>query len=72
MSKTTPIGVRVSLETKDALARAAKDDLRSMASLVEKILTDWLKENGYAPEPPKAARAPRRHKTEALQLEAAA
>jgi hypothetical protein len=67
MSKTTPIGVRVSLETKDALARAAKDDLRSMASLVEKILTDWLKENGYAPEPPKSRPTTRRRKVEMLE-----
>jgi hypothetical protein len=71
MSKTTPIGVRVSLETKDALARAAKDDLRSMASLVEKILTDWLKENGYAPEPSKAPTATRQRR-KAVVLGAAA
>ena len=66
MSKTTPIGVRLSQRTKDALARAAKDDLRSMASLVEKILSDWLKEHGYDDEPPKAPPAPRRRKTEML------
>jgi hypothetical protein len=72
MPKTTPMGIRLAQETKDALARAAKDDLRSLNSLIEKILTDWVKESGYAPEPPKPARAPRRGKVEALQLEAAA
>jgi hypothetical protein len=45
--KTTPLGVRISPETKDALAKAAKDDMRSMASLIEKILVDWLRERGY-------------------------
>ena len=70
MPKTTPIGVRVSQETKDALACAAKDDLRSMASLVEKILTDWLREKGYAPEPPKAPPSRRRQKAEALEAAA--
>ena len=55
MEKTTPIGVRISVEAKEALAKAAKDDLRSMASLVEKILTDWLREKGYLGEPPKPA-----------------
>ena len=60
MEKTTPIGVRISVEAKEALAKAAKDDLRSMASLVEKILTDWLREKGYLGEPPKAAPGRRR------------
>lgn len=49
MAKTTPIGVRISPDTKEALARAAKDDRRSAASLVDKILTDWLRERGYLP-----------------------
>lgn len=47
MSQTTPIGVRIQQETKAALEKAAKDDRRSMASLVDKILTDWLRERGY-------------------------
>ena len=64
MEKTTPIGVRISVEAKEALAKAAKDDLRSMASLVEKILTDWLREKGYLGEPSKAVRG-RRRKAEA-------
>lgn len=47
MNQTTPIGVRIDVETKEALARAARDDRRSMASLADKILTDWLREKGY-------------------------
>lgn len=46
-SQTTPIGVRIALETKEALGKAAKDDRRSLASMTDKILTDWLIANGY-------------------------
>ena len=66
MPKTTPIGVRLSPETKDALARAAKIDVRSMASLVEKILLDWLKEHGHTPAPPKPSHT-REPKPEAME-----
>lgn len=47
MSQTTPLGVRIAVETKAALEIAAKDDRRSMASMVDKIITDWLREKGY-------------------------
>ncbi len=50
MSQTTPIGVRISPEANAALVKAAKDDRRSMASLVDKILTDWLLNEGYLPK----------------------
>ena len=33
-------------------ARAAKDDMRSSSSLVEKVMTQWLKEHGYLDGPP--------------------
>lgn len=46
-AKTTPLGVRVSVETKAALDRAAKDEIRSTASLVEWVLVNWLRERGY-------------------------
>jgi hypothetical protein len=38
---------RVSREVKKALEEAARDDHRSAASLVEKVLADWLTEKGY-------------------------
>jgi hypothetical protein len=38
---------RVSREVKKALEEAARDDHRSAASLVEKVLVDWLTEKGY-------------------------
>jgi hypothetical protein len=46
-TRTAPLGLRIYPATKDALERAAKDDSRSTASLVEKILTEWLREHGY-------------------------
>ncbi|MCC2663058.1 MAG: CopG-like 1 or ribbon-helix-helix domain, 5 [Geminicoccaceae bacterium] len=72
MPRTTPFGVRLPAETREALARAAKDDHRSMASLTEKIISDWLKEHGYAPEPPKAVRGgrPRKPKVQAMEARA--
>ena len=50
MAKKSAISVRVDEELKDALEKAAKDDRRSMGSLVELVLSDWLKEHGYLPE----------------------
>ena len=49
MAKTTPLGVRLQPETKAALERAAKDDMRSQAAMIEKILVEWLRERGYLP-----------------------
>jgi Uncharacterized protein conserved in bacteria len=45
--RTSPIGLRLFPSLKKALEKAAADDSRSTASLVEKILTEWLKEKGY-------------------------
>ncbi len=49
MAKTPSLGIRVQPETKKALERAAKDDLRSVSSLVEKVLVGWLRGHGYLP-----------------------
>ncbi|WP_273072816.1 hypothetical protein [Thioclava marina] len=35
---------------KEAADRAAQDDQRSLTSLVEKLLNDYLKEKGYLPK----------------------
>ncbi|WP_258606566.1 hypothetical protein [Mesorhizobium sp. AR10] len=35
---------------KDALEQAAKDDMRSVSSMVEKILTMHLRDKGYLPK----------------------
>ena len=47
MARTNPLGVRVEPEIKEALERAAKDDDRSVSSLVERVLKAWLVERGY-------------------------
>jgi hypothetical protein len=47
MAKTNPLGIRVQPEVKAALERAAKDDLRSVSSLIEKVLIEWLRAKGY-------------------------
>jgi hypothetical protein len=47
MAKTSAISVRVTDQVKAATEKAAADDSRSTASLVEKVLTDWLKQHGY-------------------------
>jgi hypothetical protein len=47
--KCPPLGVRVDSDIKDALVRAAKDDARTVSSMVEKIVAEWLTENEYLP-----------------------
>lgn len=46
MTKNAAISVRVQDRVKKALEKAAEDDSRPLASLVEKVLTDWLKAKG--------------------------
>jgi hypothetical protein len=47
MTKSEAISVRVSPNIKKAAERAAAEDSRSVASLVEKLLVEWLKANNY-------------------------
>jgi hypothetical protein len=42
-----PLGFRVENEMKEALEKAAADDERSLSSLVQKILREWLRSGGY-------------------------
>ena len=51
MSQETrqPFGVRLLPSVKEAGDRAAADDNRSLGSLMEKLLIDHLKANGYLP-----------------------
>ncbi|MCL2715788.1 MAG: hypothetical protein FWD68_14725 [Alphaproteobacteria bacterium] len=44
------IGLKVTRTLKAALDAAASSDHRPVASLVEKVLTEWLRENGYLPK----------------------
>jgi len=45
--KLSPVSFRLPAAKKAALEKAAVDDTRSVSSMIEKILTDWLKANGY-------------------------
>jgi hypothetical protein len=47
MAKTEALSVRVPPTVKKAVEKAAKDDHRSSASLVEKIVIEWLESHGY-------------------------
>ena len=49
MAKTAALSVRLTDEVKQALERAAAADSRSTASLAEKVLTQWLREQKYLP-----------------------
>ena len=42
-TKTGRIAVRITAEAKAALTSAAEEDKRSLSSMVEKIVTDWLR-----------------------------
>lgn len=47
MVRTDMLAFRVEAPVKQALERAAKADDRSVSNLVERILVNWLKENGH-------------------------
>jgi hypothetical protein len=45
--KLAPIGVRLPPAEKAALEKAARDDARPVATMAQKIITDWLKDRKY-------------------------
>ncbi len=47
MVKLSALSFRIGEEVKAALEKAAADDDRSVSSLVERILKEWLREKGY-------------------------
>ena len=47
MARTTNIGFRVEPAVKEAAERAAADDRRSLSSLIEKVLIEFLQRRGY-------------------------
>lgn len=52
MARTNPLGVRVEPEIKEALEKAAKADDRSVSSIVERILKQWLIDKGFLAKKP--------------------
>jgi hypothetical protein len=47
MTRTASIGIRVEPDIKAAAEKAAEADHRTLASLIEKLLIEHLRENGY-------------------------
>jgi predicted HicB family RNase H-like nuclease len=45
--KTATLNLRIDPRLKEAADEAAADERRSLTSLVEKLLADYLKRNGY-------------------------
>ena len=52
MERDATLILRLPSAVKDALAQAAKDDLRSMSGMAMRVLSDWLTSNGYLPKQP--------------------
>lgn len=50
MAKTAAIGIRVEPTVKEAVEKAADADHRTTAGLIEKILVEWLRANGFLPK----------------------
>jgi hypothetical protein len=59
MPRTANINVRVEPELKAAVEKAAAADHRSVASLLEKLLTEHLQQTGFLPG--LAANVPKRN-----------
>lgn len=49
-TKTAQVNLRITPTLKDAADKAAADDQRSLTSLVEKLLVDYLRDKGYLPK----------------------
>jgi len=47
LKKTSPVSVRLPPALKEVAEEAAKADTRSLSSLLEKALREYLKANGY-------------------------
>jgi hypothetical protein len=45
--RSLPVSVRLPPHVKAAVAKAAEDDHRSISSLIEKVLVDYLKKRGF-------------------------
>jgi hypothetical protein len=48
--KTAQVNLRIDPQLKSAVEKAAADDHRSLTSLIEKLLLDYLKRKGYWPK----------------------
>jgi hypothetical protein len=48
--KTAQVNLRIDPDLKTAAEKAAAADQRSLTSLIEKLLIDFLKKGGYLPK----------------------
>jgi hypothetical protein len=63
MARTgVPINIRFPPEMRATLDRLAREDMRSLNSMVVKALAEWLREHGHLDEPPAPAPARGRKK----------
>lgn len=46
-NKDAQVNLRIQPSLKEAAEKAATDDSRSLTSLIEKLLTDYLRKHGY-------------------------
>lgn len=49
MNKSKPVSFRLPEDIKSALEIAAKNDARSVSSMLEKLVTEWLIAKEYLP-----------------------
>jgi hypothetical protein len=54
--KTLQFNMRMTPQLKEAAEEAADDDHRSIASLIEKLLTDYCRARGFLKDAPKKRR----------------
>jgi hypothetical protein len=47
--RSAPLSFRLPTEVKAALEKAARDDNRSVSSLLEEIVVHWLRQQTYLP-----------------------
>jgi hypothetical protein len=55
LRKSAFLQIRLEPNLKATIERAAKDDHRTVTSLIEKLVTDYLKQHGYLPSSGKPA-----------------
>ena len=72
MAKANPFSVRLEQETRAGMEHAARKDKRTLNSMIEVALSEWLEIKGITAEPPKPARGGRGRKLKAQALEAVA
>ena len=61
MTRSASIGIRVEPDLKAAVEKAAKDDGRTVAQWIERLMTSTLREKGYLRSPEELSAADQTH-----------